>query len=327
MAITYVNEVTAVLEAGTGSTSVSLPTSLENDIWIIGVSYDAYDLNAAAMGDAAVAAGWTLHASDATDAPDYFVIHKRMGSTPETAVSIENSNHASGWTGNVIGQLFRGVDTASTGFDVTPTFASGESDTGGTDPDNAAITNATENAMIVLYAAGDDDTSTLGGAPSGYTNTTFQSTTRSVADGPEFNDTTASMASKIVTTKDVAENPAVWDWVDFEDFWIAYTFALKPAAADVTGTFSNNYGNVQAGLSGLNWAFFDENIGVLTAPTATGAFATTDLNGAFSIDVIGTSKSMELIGLLLALTVLSGWILQVLGVVITSTLRAVRLVS
>jgi hypothetical protein len=229
VAITYVNEVTQQLGAGTSTTSVSLPTSLENDIWLIGISYDAYSLNAAAMGDQAVTDGWTLHASSATDSPDYFFIHKRMGATPDTAVSIENSNHASGWTGNVIGQLFRGVDTASTGFDVTPTFASGESDTGGTDPDNAAITNVTENAMIVIYAAGDDDTGSLGGAPSGYTNVSFQATVRG-GDNESFNDTTASMASKIVTTKDVAENPAVWDWVAFEDFWIAYTFALKPAA-------------------------------------------------------------------------------------------------
>lgn len=58
---------------------------------------------------------------------------------------------------------------------------------------------------------------------------------------------------------------------------------------DVTGTFSNKYASTQASLSGLSWAWFDENIGALNAPTASGAVETTDDSGAFSIDVTGTA--------------------------------------
>jgi hypothetical protein len=57
----------------------------------------------------------------------------------------------------------------------------------------------------------------------------------------------------------------------------------------VESTMSNNYGVSQPGLSAIQWAWFDENIGALNAPTAQGSVETTDLSGAFSVDVTGTA--------------------------------------
>lgn len=61
------------------------------------------------------------------------------------------------------------------------------------------------------------------------------------------------------------------------------------ATPAVTATFANNYGVSQPNLSAIQWAWFDQDIGALSAPTAQGSVETTDGSGAFSVDVTGTA--------------------------------------
>ena len=61
------------------------------------------------------------------------------------------------------------------------------------------------------------------------------------------------------------------------------------AGTTVTGTLGNKYAALQTSLSGLSWAWFDENVGALAAPTAQGAVAVTDGSGAITLDATGTA--------------------------------------
>ena len=63
---------------------------------------------------------------------------------------------------------------------------------------------------------------------------------------------------------------------------------ITPSTA-VNSIFSDRFGAAQSDLSGLSWAWFDEDVGVFNAPTAQGAIETSDSGGVSSIDTTGTT--------------------------------------
>jgi hypothetical protein len=78
------------------------------------------------------------------------------------------------------------------------------------------------------------------------------------------------------------------------------SMATTASASLVTLSMQNRGGAIQANLSGLKWAFFDQATpDALTAPVAKGAVETTDSSGNIVIDITGTSLAPGEIGFLM----------------------------
>ena len=122
-------------------------------------------------------------------------------------------------------QIFRGVDKNNP-FDVSYT-----SDAGGSgDPDPPAITTVTDNAMVVILGALDDDTSLTYSLPSGYSNLNY-----AYASSPSGAACSVGMASKLIASAG-EENPPVFT-TSGDDCWHAVTIALRPVC---TGNIKNS---------------------------------------------------------------------------------------
>jgi len=228
MAITFVNEHNQEIIAqdmGNDPTTVSLPTTLEDDIWILAISWDTATI---ANGSTFYTdQGYTIIAYSTGDDPDYGLFYKIMGATPDTTVNIEHSNSASG-TGNLIMQAWRGVDGTTPLDGVTPALS-------GSNLNPPSVTTNTDGALVIAYGALDDDSATLTTSPAGYTNILFQATGTGTSG-----DTSAALGSKIVATAG-AEDPATWVF-STSDQALAYTFVLKPAAGGAAATPHNAFG-------------------------------------------------------------------------------------
>lgn len=141
------------------------------------------------------------------------VFIKKMGSTPDTSVTLPNLP-------GVIAAIYvlRGVD-GTTPQDVTATTAT---KTNSGIPDPAAITTATDGAMILILCA------TRGSAgsfspPSGYTNAIVKT------NGSQ----TVMIASKILTPAGT-DNPGTWSGILFDQTsytCASVTMALRPGVA------------------------------------------------------------------------------------------------
>lgn len=219
MAISYVDSATN--SAGDGADlTITLPTSLEDDIVIIALSV-GYTADVA-IG--ITTSGYTklteLYADDTIDI-NLAVAWKRMGATPDTSVVCTNDGGvATALAG--IAYVIRGVDT-TTAFDVTTTTDTGI-DSG--IPDPPSITPTTAGSFIVIVGAStvNDVTITV---PTGYTN-------HVAVSGDDQYDSRLAMASKAWTSG--AEDPPPWtNWgTSTAHSWAAVTMALRPVGAEVT---------------------------------------------------------------------------------------------
>ena len=158
--------------------------------------------------------------------------------------------------------------------------------------DLTARNNLAQNCTTPFSTPGSGWTgATHNAAESGVPGTSTQTGTVSFADlgGEDYQpvaEDTVTFENGVdlsgVFTTDLAGNtfPATWS-----------IGCLIPAAAgsDVDSIFSDRFGAAQSDLSGLSWAWFDEDVGVLNAPTAQGAVETSDSGGVSSIDVTGTA--------------------------------------
>ncbi len=215
-AITYIGESSEVVEAGSGTETVTLPTSLENDIIVAAITCDE-QVDSDGI-DTATETDWVNVHVGTSAQPGRQVVYLLQGATPNTTVAVRKRT---GRDQIVIFQVFRGVDT-TTPIDLAHELATG----GSLDPDSPSITTVTDCAWVLSIGLQDDDTGvTLTTAPSGYTNAILANT-----GGTADQSATACMASKEVVSNG-AEDPGVWD-ITGDDAWAAYSVALRPAATD-----------------------------------------------------------------------------------------------
>jgi len=69
-------------------------------------------------------------------------------------------------------------------------------------------------------------------------------------------------------------------------------------AGTVTIDLKSRIGTAQASLSGLSWAWFDEDVGSLNAPTDQGSGETTDASGTFSVTTVTSVLTTGQVGTL-----------------------------
>ena len=140
------------------------------------------------------------------------------------------------------------------------------------------LTTTVDNTLHVAYAAMDTAASSFNSFPSGYT-------------AIEHIYPYETLAVYYIAVATAGAVGAQTFGTSGSNWTIAQSFSLQgPAAsADVTGTFSDKHGDAQASLSSLSWAWFDEDVGSLNAPTATGSAGATDGSGAFTLDMTGTA--------------------------------------
>ena len=209
--IAFVSEVTGQIASGSGSSSVSIPSGLqENDIVIAFIVSDATLSFEGILGQ-----GWTLISNEGSASPGVDIKYKRMAATPDTTVNIEK--HFITRCGYIM-QAWRNVNT-DTAFDTAFTLATGDSST----PNSPSITTVNDNSLVISLGCLDDDDRTGITFPSGYTDTAEENT-----GGGGIVGGTVGVASKIISTAS-AENPGAFNFGS-SDQWRAYSLALRPAA-------------------------------------------------------------------------------------------------
>ena len=265
MAITFVDSTTFTVAAGTGTVNIALPVSLQNDIVLICLAVDDIATTNGVQGQ-----GYTNINGPTGTTPGRQICYKRMGATPDTSVDVsqEDLKIIAGLV-----QIWRGVST-STAEDATATSASGNNTT----PDSPAIVTATNDALVLSIMHLDDDDTTPSVFPSGYTNTLSKNTGQaSTTVGA-----TVAIASKIIATAG-SENPGAY--TTSSDQWFAFSVALKPAGAIVSGP--------HAGTStGVGTEFFTDLLGVSAATTVgTGTHNFQAQPGVFAATAVGVAAA------------------------------------
>jgi hypothetical protein len=229
MAVTREGQDRFITGIGTGSDSFTLPgTVLEDDIVRVAVASD----QSFAASLKVLTSGYATLYDGGTQNPAAQVFWKRMGSTPDTAVLIEQNDNRI-ITVNV--RVVRGVDT-TTAIDATPTTSSG----GTGAPDGPSFTSVTNGALHeVIGFTDDDDVEGYGGdaEPSGWDD-------YYVSDTEQASTTTGASIQSALKLKATAgaEDPGAFTGGD--DAWEAVHYAWRPAvgtAYSVTasaGTFT-----------------------------------------------------------------------------------------
>lgn len=209
--ITFVSEVTGQISSGSGNSTESMPSGLqENDIVISFIVSDATLSFEGILGQ-----GWTLISNEGSASPGVDIKYKRMGATPDSTVNIERIGvRRCGY----IMQAWRNVNT-DTAFDTTFTLATGD----GSTPNSPSITTVNDNSLVISLGCLDDDDRTGITFPSGYTDTAEENT-----GGGGIVGGTVAVASKIISTAE-AENPGAFNFGS-SDQWRAYSLALRPLA-------------------------------------------------------------------------------------------------
>lgn len=212
MAIEFVGRTTTEASGALSLTALSGgigSAPIENDLVIVAVfGANSSDQDIAISGYTEVA---DIFANGTNDT-NLGVFIKKMGSTPDTSVTVPSLT-------NVIAVVYvlRGVD-AATPQDATATTAT---KTNSGIPDPPSITTATNGAMIVILSA------TRGSAgsfspPSGYTNSVVKS------NGSQ----SVMAASKTLATAG-SDNPGIWTGILFDQTsytCASVTMALRPGA-------------------------------------------------------------------------------------------------
>lgn len=263
MAISYVGGKTVVIPGTTSTTVVDLTDiaggsggdPLENDIVIV-----AYVIASTTDLDVAVTtSGYTeiteLYSNDTRDT-NLAVFWKRMGSTPDTDVTLGQTTNVN-FGGAAAIQVYRGVDL-TTALDVTSTTATGI-DTDQANP--ASITPSTSGAWVVAIGGGASTTGAI-----------FTSSDLSdflTATSADNNDATIGMGH-IGPWTSGAVDAAIFGGGenDVLDSWAAITLALRPASA--------------AGIVGAGAGTFDITGSATGSLTIRGA-------GAGTLDITGTA--------------------------------------
>jgi hypothetical protein len=225
--ITFVNEVSGVIQQQTTTTDVTLPASLaEGDVlvFMVAADFDLIDSTPNGPVDFNVSPdGWFhLHASEyaSTDGYIYGLV---CGSSPPTTVRVRGSGNASNDAPYVC-QAWRGVDARLFDARSAAAYTTGTS----ANPDPPSVTTVTDGALVIAFAMMDDDDTTVSVWPTGYTNQIEKGT----GNGGTNNQATIAMCSKIVTTAG-SENPSAYTF-NSSDQWSACSIALQPDQTEIS---------------------------------------------------------------------------------------------
>ena len=204
---------------GTGSESFSLPgTPLEGDYAQVSLVSDQSFSGA----DKVLTSGYVEIYDGGTQNPAAQSFRKRMGSTPDSSVLVEQNDNR---IISVHIALIRGAD-ATTPIDATPTTSSGASG----EPDPPSFTTVTPGALrVALGYTDDDDVLAYGGAgpPSGWGDYGgADSGTSSTVNGGSV-----QFAALLAPTAGSLD-PGTFGAGD--DAWEAVHFAYRPAVIDAT---------------------------------------------------------------------------------------------
>lgn len=225
--ITFVSEVSGVIQGATTTTDVTLPASLaEGDVLVFmtaadhtfpnGEPSDPVDLDVSRDG------WFNLFASEDTSV-DGYIYGLVCGASPPTTVRVRGSTNVS-IDAPYVCQAWRGVDArvfdARSGND----YSTGSS----ASPNPPSVTTVTDGALVIAFMMLDDDDDTVSTWPTGYTNQIEQNT----GNGGTSVNATVAMCSKLVTTAG-AENPDAYTMAGGGDAWITCSIALMPDQSEV----------------------------------------------------------------------------------------------
>jgi hypothetical protein len=282
MAISFIAESTA---HDTANDDITVPgiSSIQNGDFILGWYHGYGDTTISALP--ITLSGFTkLTERYETNSTDVSMgIFYKIANNEGESYSFVGSHTATPETGAHIA-VFRGVNPNDP-FDVTfveATHYVRNTDVGITDttqPKN--ITTNTNNAWCVILTSVTFGSVTNISPPSGFTERS-----QIIADNRN-----GHICTKLQATAG-AVNPGTLGTTSAADSTDAshYTLALKPAANKVV-TFSllSKVGNPQASLSAVSWAWFDEDVGALNAPTDKGSIEVSDSSGEMILDLVNTT--------------------------------------
>ena len=193
--ITFVNEVSGVIQGATTTTDVTLPAGLaEGDVLVFmtAADYDFVGTEPTDPIDLDISRdGWfNLFASEDTSV-DGYIYGLVCGASPPTTVRVRGAANATPDAPYVC-QAWRGVDArvfdARSGSDYTTGSSAS--------PNPPSVTTVTDGALVIAFAMMDDDDTTVSVWPTGYTNQIEKGT----GNTGTSNQATIAMSSKIVTT-------------------------------------------------------------------------------------------------------------------------------
>lgn len=215
MAFTKVAETTFEIDDDGANHDVTLPGPPAADDIVIFAC-----VNDAAITPGLQTSGYTDIHTGATALPGFESGFKKMGGTPDTIITFNQTFTADSTTGVL--QVWRGQDL-TTPEDTTPTTDSAGSGM----PDSPSITTITDGALVFAIGFLDDENiASSVTVPSGYGDLLANDVSVFVGNA------TVMIASKEVASAG-AEDPAVFGGSGTND-WVSATFALRPAAAAPT---------------------------------------------------------------------------------------------
>ena len=225
--ITFVNEVSGVIQGATTTTDVTLPASLaEGDVLVFmtAADYDFVSTEPTDPIDLDISRdGWfNLFASEDTSV-DGYIYGLVCGASPPTTVRVRG---AASFTPDApyVCQAWRGVDArvfdARSGSDYTTGSSAS--------PNPPSVTTVTDGALVIAFAMMDDDDTTVSVWPTGYTNQIEKGT----GNTGTSNQATIAMSSKIVTTAG-SEDPSAYTF-NSSDAWSTCSIALIPDQSEVS---------------------------------------------------------------------------------------------
>lgn len=180
-------------------------TPQENDIVILFVAGEAYG--------GTLPSGYTSLVSGGSPAT-WRLSYKIMGASPDTSVTLDASSGSDRQVGAICIVL---RNYAPAIVDATPTEASGTS----TNPNPAAITTVSSNALIIVNALSTVNDSSVT-APSGYSNAISVN-----RDGDGGNNLTMAMATSVLESPGTVDPPSWTNWSSGS--WRTITLAMRPA--------------------------------------------------------------------------------------------------
>lgn len=285
MSIAFVNVATATSTSSTDLTPSEYPSASTNDFVLL------YATHSATNGSYTVDSSWIPIEVDfltAASADLGLWYQTRSSTSPDYQVTYSgNSNNM-----RVSCMGFSGVSITSPLDVVYNTSLHSNSTLNDLGLSAApAITTLSTNSMVVLVQHLEDSVNTgTAGAPSGYTlNVDYQQ-----------NDRVHHIASKLVTSAGT-ETPGVWThtYPQTSTDSTNFTIALKSFTGLVTMDLLSKTGSAQSSLTNVSWAWFDQDVGSLNAPTDKGSTETTDVSGEIILELNNTTLTSGQTGTLI----------------------------
>jgi hypothetical protein len=197
-------------ESADDASSFSLPSGLQqNDIVFVAGLSDSNTLSS-------VPSGWSSGGTITTGSVDTILLYKVMGATPDTTISGLTTPSNGGYYAFAV----RNLDTSNIFSASTNTIS-----TTGATATPRTITTTTDNAMVVVIAAFDNQITTIS-TPTGYT------TIATGSFGPGSLSAASYMAAYKIVASPSTESPSTLSVSPSgNEDWSIYTVALRAAGS------------------------------------------------------------------------------------------------